>query len=243
MRNKTIFLFVIAVLALGLTACGSALAQGVEPTQPITPSIRTLTVNGSAQAFLTPDIAYISVGVESQDADASQAVAANNAQAAQVIQRLKDLGIADRDIRTNNFSIFPSQEYDRDGLRQGTIFIVSNTVQVTVRNLSNLGDILDASVEAGANNIYGIQFDVADKTAALKSAREGAIANAQELAGELADAAGVTLGPVHSISFYGSAPIGIYERAASKVAMDMAVPIETGEMSIIVDVNMTFEIQ
>jgi uncharacterized protein len=212
-------------------------AQGVEP------STRTLTVNGSAQAFLVPDIAYISIGVESQNQDAKQAVADNSTQAAQIIQRLKTLGIAERDIRTSNFSIYPSQEFDREGNRQGILFIVNNTVQVTVRDLNRLGDILDASVDAGSNNIHGIQFDVTDKTAALKNARQAAVANARELAEELADAAGVTVGQVHSISYYSSAPVGIYERAASKVAMDMAVPIETGEMSISVEVSITYELR
>ena len=114
--------------------------------------------------------------------------------------------MADKDIQTTNFSIYPQQQYDNNGKMTGIIYVVDNTVYVTVRDLTKLGDLLDASVTAGANNINSISFDVADKTAALSQARLAAVADARKQADELTGATGVTLGTVQTISYYDSTP-------------------------------------
>jgi uncharacterized protein YggE len=77
---------------------------------------------------------------------------------------------------------------------------VDNTVFVTLRELSELGDVLDAVIAAGANSINGIQFDVADRTTATADARKAAVADARSQAEELAEAAGVELGEIQSLS-------------------------------------------
>ena len=125
----------------------------------------------------------------------------------QVIEACKKAGVDAKDIRTTNFSIWPNQQYGPDGQPTGTRYVVDNSVFVTVRDLDNLGDLLDSAVAAGANSINSIQFDVADKTEALKKAREEAVKDAKAQAQELADAAGVKLGEIQTISFYDSAPV------------------------------------
>ena len=157
-RNKVLFL--LAVLGLGaiLAACGpSTLTLQPSPTQ------RTVTVTGTGMATLTPDIAYIYIGVQTQDATAAQAVADNNTKSQAVIASIKSFGVADKDIMTTNFSIYPQQQNDANGKLTAVTFMVENTVYVTVRDLSKLGDLLDSVVQSGANTINSVQFDVADQ--------------------------------------------------------------------------------
>jgi uncharacterized protein len=237
--KKMLALVSVLVLGVILSACGPAVAQGVE--QPV----RTISVTGSSRISLTPDIAHVSIGVQTQDEDAVRAVNDNNAQARQIIDRLKSLGVAERDIRTSNFNIYPNQQYDRDGNVTGITYHVNNSVFVTLRDISKIGEILNETVNVGANNINGISFDVDDKSQAVTEARKSAIADAQAIAREMAQAAGVTLGPVHSISFSGGGypqPMA-YDLMARQTAMDMEVPISTGELSLNVDAYVVYEIR
>lgn len=156
-RNKTIVISIFLALMVLLSAC----ASNATPTTPPTP--RTLTVTGSAQAALNPDIAYINIGVHSENVDAKEAVASNNVSSQAVADALTALGVDAKDIHTTNFSIYPQDEYGPDGQKIGSKFVVDNTVYVTLHDLTKIGDILGAAVKAGANSINGIQFDVADK--------------------------------------------------------------------------------
>jgi hypothetical protein len=242
MRNKLSFLIGLLMVASLLSACAAAPVASAQQSEPETQNLRTLAVTGSGQALLTPDIAYVTIGVHTEDKNAAEAVAANSTQAQAVTDGLREFGIAARDIRTTNFSIYPQQQFDERGQVQGITYVVDNSVYVTVRDLTEIGDLLDTAVQAGANSIYGIQFDVADKTKALSDARKAAIANAREIAGELATAANVTLGPIQSINVNGSNPTPFFD--ARGAAMEAAsVPVSLGELNITVDVQVVFQIQ
>jgi uncharacterized protein len=255
MRNKLFFLTSILLISSLLTGCASAAyaqsstpaataaasAQAQEPKQ----IYRTITVTGSGLVYLTPDIAYVNLGVHSEGANAADTVAANNTLSAKIISALKTFGIAEKDIQTVNFSISPQQQYDTNGKPTGEIlYMVDNTVYVTVRDLSKIGDLLDAAVKAGANNVYGIQFDVADKTKAVSDARKAAMANARAIAEELATAAGVMLGDVQTINVYDtSAPMVAQAKMAGASFAADSVSIQPGQMTITVQVNVVYEIR
>ena len=241
MQKKHFLIIGMMLLAIVLSACGVAAAQ-TSPSSD-TPPPRTISVTGSGQVFLSPDIADISVGVHTEGKDAAKAVADNNSQTQDVIQTVKDMGVADKDIQTTNFSIYPRQEYDDQGRVTGITYVVENTVRITVRDLDKIGDLLNTVVESGANNIYGIQFDVEDRVDALASARQAAVENAQAVAEEIAQAAGVNLGPVQSITVQGSSPIPVFQERAVMGAEQAAVPISPGQLSLIVDVSVVYEIQ
>ena len=195
MRTKFL-VFAVLAFALVLSACGPTTIN--QEAQPVS---RTMNVNGVGTAYLTPDIAYIYIGVHNEGATATEAVDANKVQTKAVLDALKKAGVADKDLRTTNFSIYPSQQYGPDGTVIGTIYMVDNTVYVTVRDLDGLGNLLDDTISAGANSINSIQFDVADKAAAVKEARANGVADAKTQAQELADAAGITLGEIQNISY------------------------------------------
>ncbi|HEX9596770.1 MAG TPA: SIMPL domain-containing protein [Anaerolineales bacterium] len=240
MRNKSLFISAVLLLALALGACSPTFRADAAPP------VRTLSVNGTGMAFLSPDIAYIYIGVHTEEPTAADAVEANNAQTQQVIDALQDAGVAANDIRTTSFSIWPNQQYSPDGQPTGTRYVVDNSVFVTVRELEGLGDLLDSAIGAGANSINSIQFDVADKDEALKNAREEAVKDAKEQAQQLADAAGMSLGEVQSISFYDSAPIPYMEYGkggGGGAAVESAVPIQPGQLAVTATVSISYEIR
>ncbi len=242
MNKKPFIVAAIALLALIVSACGPTTINQEAPAP-----IRTLNVTGSGQAVLTPDIAYVYLGVRTEKPTATEAVGENNTQTQQVIQAIKDFGIAENDIRTTNFSIYPQDKYDPStGLPTGQkTYVVDNTVYVTVRELDKLGDLLDTIVAAGANTVNSIQFDVADKTEALKQARAEAVKDAEAQAQELAGAASLTLGEIQSIGFYDSAPYPVYDGRGGGGAMAeaAAVPIQPGQLTFTVSVNISYAIK
>lgn len=237
---KTTSILVPAVLALAvlLSACGPLTVNAQPP-------LRTLTVNGVGEVSIRPDIAFLYLGVHTEDASASAAVAANNTQTQEVIEALQAFGIAAQDIRTTNFSIWPSQNYGPDGLPLDTRYIVDNTVYVTVRELDKLGELLDVVINAGANTVNSIQFDLADKDESVSKARIEAVKDAQQQARELADAAGIQLGEVQTISFFDNVPYPFFDGrgGGGGAAEEAVVPIQPGQLTLSVTVSVTYEIK
>ena len=243
MRNKIFILTFIAILAMLLSACAStALAQsGSETDQAET---RTISVNGSGTVSIIPDLATISIGVHTEGKDAAEAVSGNNTQTEKVMTALTDFGIASKDIQTSNFSIYPRQDLGPNGEQQGITYAVDNTVTVTVRELDTIGEVLNAVVQAGANNINGIQFDVNDRESAYQQALDAAVENAASRASVLAKAAGVELGDVQKIETNisgGGTPAPMERAYALSAASD--VPVSAGEMLISVEVQMVYGIR
>jgi len=243
MRTKSMIVSIILLAAVAL----SAYAPSGIAANPAAPQ-RTLNVTGAGQVSLTPDIAYIYVGVHSENASASDAMTENNSRTQVMIEALKKAGIDEKDIRTTNFSIWQQDKYDPlTGQPSGVkVYSVDNTVYVTVRKLDSLGSLLDTLVKAGANNINSIQFDVADKTAAIKQARDAAVQDAKTQAQELAAVAGVTLGEITSVSFYEATPSPVMDgfgKGGGGGAEAAAVPIQPGQMTLTVTVSMTYEIK
>ena len=243
MRTKYLAFAILAILALAVSACGPTTINQAAPD-----TVRTLNVSGLGVVYLTPDIVYINIGVSTQREDAAEAVSVNKEQTSKVIQAIKDFGVNAKDIRTTNFSIWSNTQYDPSGSGQitSTTYSVDNTVSVTVRDLDKLGDLLDAAIQAGANNIYSIQFDVEDKTEATKEARAQAVEDAKTEAQELADVAGVSLVNIEDISYFESSPTAYMEGkggGGGGDAVGAAVPIQPGQLAISVTVNMTYSIK
>jgi uncharacterized protein YggE len=238
MRTK-LYLFVpVFVLALVLSACGTVLPQP-----------RTLNVSGNGTVYLTPDIAYIYVGVHTDDPDLASGVSKNNSQAQALVDALKNAGIDGKDIQTSNFSVYTNGTpgYDPNTgqpTNNGRYYSIDNSVYVTVRDLSKLGTILSTAVGAGANSINSISFDVADKTAAMVEARQKAMANASSLAGELAKSAGASLGQIQDITYSENSYTPFYGMGGGGAsAPNASVPIQPGQTQVSVTVSVTYAIK
>jgi uncharacterized protein YggE len=239
--NKKYYFLIAGLLSIVLLgACGKV---AYPPTYP---NIRTLSVNGQGQVTLVPDIAYINIGVRTEAKDVSTALSGNTELAAAISAELKSLGVAEKDIQTTAFNVYPMQQYDKDGQISGTTYVVENTVNITVRDLAKLGKLLDATVKAGANNIYGISFDVEDKSAAIEQARELAIQDAREKAEAIAAASGVKLGDLQNVSVYNSSGVTPYYDAKMGIGgaeSQAAVPVAAGTLIITADASMSYEIK
>ena len=238
MKTKFFIPFVAMILVLLVSACAPASNQNV----------RTLSVSGSGDALLSPDIAYIYIGVHTENATAAEAVTENTSQTETLMQAIRDFGVDEKDIRTTNFSIYPMDRFDpASGLPSGEkTYAVDNTVYVTVRELATLGDLLDTAVQAGANTINSVQFDVAEKDEALKQARADAVKDAEAQAQSLAQAAGLSLGEIQSISFLNAQPYPIFDgKGGGGMAVDQAaaVPIQPGQLTFTVSVNVTYNLK
>ncbi|HUM49098.1 MAG TPA: SIMPL domain-containing protein [Anaerolineaceae bacterium] len=242
MKKKTIFIIgTLLVGAVLLSACGLMEAQGVSPT-----SERYIRVSGSGEVAVVPDIAYINIGVHSEAEDVSSALEANNTQATKLTEALQAEGIEAKDIQTTNFNVYPQTRYDNMGQPVGTSYVVDNTVYITVRDLTKLGKLLDSAISAGANNIYGISFDIADKETVLAQARELAIKDAEAKAKSVATVAGVTLGQILSIDvstptytqpYYG------YGMGGGAEGLKTSVPVSAGQIVVTYTATLNYAIE
>lgn len=237
--NKKFSLLLVSVVIIGLLAACSPSVGTSEKG-----NMRSMNVSGTGRVSVVPDIATINIGVRTEAEEVTDALDGNTAQANAIAEVLQGLGVDEKDIQTSNFNVYPSERYNpMTGEVEGRYFVVENTVNVTVRDLTSLGEVLSAVVDAGANNIYGINFSVEDRQEAVAEARELAIADAKAKAEAIAEAAGVELGDLLSINIYeGSAPITYFD-AKGGAYSEAAVPIAAGTLSIIMEANLTYEIK
>lgn len=223
-------------------------AQGTPTPTPGQPAastsqvVRTVSVSATGSAAATPDQATINLGVRTQGDTADEALDDNNEQMTALLATLRAAGVAARDIQTSDFSIYPQYADSSNGTLRITGYEVSNRVIVTVWNLTNFGGVLDAAVEAGGNQVDGIQFGFNDPAALLDQAREQAMTEAARKATQLATLADVQVGTVVSISESGAVPQPMFARSPMEQAADAAVPVETGESAVTVTVQVTYEL-
>ncbi|AVF04723.1 MULTISPECIES: SIMPL domain-containing protein [Devosia] len=211
----------------------------------------TIAIEGRGEVRAAPDMATINSGVTTQGATAREALDANTAAMSELIAALKEAGIEARDIQTSGFSVNPNYVYSdaRDELGYTMPpkingYQVSNSVTVVVRDLEELGSILDRSVTVGANTVNGVSFSVADPSELLDEARKLAFADARDKAELYAGVADATLGDLEQISerqdFNAPQPYPMYARA--EMAGSAPVPVEAGEMSFAITVNVTWDL-
>jgi uncharacterized protein YggE len=232
----------------GELAAGDALAQGATATEAGYSPAQVITVVGQGSTRVEPDIARVSVGVETSAETIAEAVAQNEAQMQAILAALAEAGIAGKDIQTTNFSIsldrYP-EPVARTGEEQApAVYRVSNMVNVTIRDLEMVGTVLDAVIEAGANNIWGVSFTVDDPSEAQSEARADAVANARERAEALAELSGVGLGPVMAVSEVltgGGIPMS-YDTVVERAAVGSG-SISPGELEISYQVQVSYFIE
>jgi uncharacterized protein YggE len=207
------------------------------------PDKRTISLSATGAVKTTPDKVDISTGVTSEAKTAREALDQNTAAMTKVIAALKEEGIDPKDIQTTNFSVNPVYDQKADGRPPVVIgYRVTNQVRITLHDTKKLGAILDKMVTLGANQIDSIEFGVDEPEALKDEARKLAVKNVSENAKLYAEAAGVGLGPILSISEEESSYQPRF--AAAPAAMEMAkdVPIEAGTATVEMRVRVTWEI-
>ena len=204
--------------------------------------LRTVTVTGNGIATAPADTAQITVGVVSEDDTARKALDENIDAMSEVVDQLKKEGISAKDIRTLNFSVNPRYQQSRDGKKPEIIgYRATNMVNITVRELSQLGDILDQVVTLGSNQISGVRFSVDEPSKLLDEARKEAMKDANRKAKLLAKATGASLGKALKVQEnYGPQPRPMMTRVEAR-ARD--VPIEPGEQTLRAQVTVTWQMK
>ncbi len=233
-----------------LTAVAVLATPAFAQTAPQVPQ-RTLSLTGLGEVKSAPDIAVISTGVVSEAKTAREALTLNNKAMASVLQTIEAAGVAKKDIQTSSFSVQPKYKYSKrasSGEQEPpriTGYTVSNSVTVIARDLEKLGPVLDAVVSSGVNQMNGLSFSIAEPEPLRNEARKLAVADARTRAELYAQAAGVSLGKILSISEGGghTPPQPALRRAAFEAAAADAVPIAQGQQSIQIQVNIVWEIE
>ncbi len=234
-----------SLLAALLIATAPALAQDV----PDEASRRVITVTGQGEAAIAPDMAIINLTVLREGATAREALDAGIAAMAEVLAAMREAGIADRDLQTSGFGIAPQYVYPENGESgEGpriTGYQVTNSLSVRVRDLTELGGLLDQAVSLGVNQGGDILFTNDDPAAAMDEARRDAVEDARNRAETLVEAAGVGLGEIVRIdeSVHQAPPMPMMRAEMARgLAADAAVPVATGENTYAVTVTITWEL-
>ena len=230
---------------------------------------RGLTVTGVGEAKATPDVARTNIGVEIRADSVEQATVQSNQRMDAIIAAMRKLGLADKDLRSHSFSISfeqlpepPPQPLPAEPQPRGKVgataapaapaapatravrgfYRASNMLEVTIRDLSKAGQVLQAATDAGANNVWGITFELEDDKPLLAKARAEAVADAKRNAQALAEHAGIKLGPIVAVNEGGSqgGPVGPMYKMAAMEASRSDVPIERGEITITQQIQLVY---
>lgn len=205
---------------------------------------RTINVSGMASIKVTPDIAYVSLGVITEDKNALTAQKENAKKMSAVIAKIKASGIKSEDIKTVNYYISPKYDYNKETGQSNIVgYTVNNTVQVTVRDLNKTGNIIDIASDEGVNSATGISFGLSDNEKYYNQALEKAVKNAQKKAETMASVYGIKLKmPVTITENSGYTPIYTMRESFAKASADFVnTPVEAGNLEVSANVSIVYE--
>lgn len=206
---------------------------------------REISVEGKGTALVTPDIARVTLGVNTQGKNSKDIVKENTKKINDIMKALTDLGIEKKDIKTTSYYLNPNYQYTetKGSVQDG--YMLDQSIEVTVRNFEIIGDVIAKSTEVGANTIGGANFTVEDPETAKAEAREKAIKNANKKAQQMADATGFKLGKVTSFYEYETYPeYGKGGMGGDIMAME-EVPtptVEPGQQEVSLTVSLSYRI-
>jgi len=212
-------------------------------------SSNTVSFNGEGKVTAKPDVAQIDVSIVTEAVTSKAAQDANSAKSKTLTDFLKTQGIEDKDIKTSGYNIYPQYNYNQPNARpQITGYQVNQSMQIKVRNLDKVNEILDGIVGAGVNQINGLQFTIDDMEKLKEDARQKAVEDAKMKAKALERQIGVNLGKIVNFSEnYGGFPPPIYYAADKLEARGMGggggPSVPTGENEVVVSVQLTYQIK
>ncbi len=233
MTNKRLLITsFILILLLGV-GIGNELETSLLANS--SPSTGIIQVNGDATVSIAPDVAYISLGVETQNRLAESASQENAAIMNKVITALKEFGLTDQEITTSGYYIYSYQQgdYNSDPVSYYTIYHVRNQVNVKTDQLQNVGAIIDLAIKAGANQVQGITFDHENKAELKLTALQNATKQAQAKAEAIAEASGVTIKEIIRITEQSASYAPYTEAVVFKASGDASTsPINPGDVEV-----------
>jgi len=242
---KSLVSSAVLALALAAAAASAGLAQ-TAPAPAMEATMRAPVFNLSAygESRVAPDQATISLGVMTEAPSAAAAMAANATRMTQVVAALKKAGIAAKDIQTSGLNLNPQYVYEPNAPPRLSGYQASNQVTVTVRDLAGLGRAVDATVGAGANQVNGISFGLANPAAAEDAARLAAVKALQAKADLYAKATGHRIVRLAQLSEGGgySAPPPMPMVAMARMEKADSTPVSPGELVVRIDISGVYEV-
>ncbi|MFO7894883.1 MAG: SIMPL domain-containing protein [Longimicrobiales bacterium] len=240
--------FTAVLLGLIVSACSSTAApvtaQDPPPRESLREVTRTLQVSAEASVMRSPDRATIHLAVETTAGTAQEATRGNARAMTRVADALEGLGIPSSSIRTESIALSP--RYQRQNVEEPTIvgYHAANRISVRVDDVDRVGPVVDAAIDAGANRVTGLQFQIADPEAAYHEALEEAVAKARREAEVLARAMDETLGPAIRVSTAGAgAPTTRGATPELMMRADAAsTPVQAGELEVHASVQITYRL-
>lgn len=206
------------------------------------PAPSGVTVSGLGEVRVKPDIARLTLGVQTQNRDARRAASFSAIRAGRIIAAVRATGVAARDIQTTSYYLSPQYQYNnRTGKQTFIGYEVSNEVRVTVRAVSNAGRVLDAAIRAGANTSSGVSFDLNDRNTARDAALRLAAADASRKARVMATAFG--LGAIRLLSVNESntdAPSNVGSVSSAVTLRAAPTPVNPGEITVSASISATY---
>jgi hypothetical protein len=231
---------VLVAAAALLTACSSTPAPAAAPGG----QQQGIVAHGEGKVTGIPDTVTLVLGAQTQSASARDALTQNNAKTGAIIAMLKAKGVAAKDVQTSDLSISPMYGSSFPGGTDSRItgYQVSNMVTATMHDVSASGAVIDAAADAAGNDVrvQNLSFSIADDGALRAQARTAAVTQAKEKAKQLADAAGVSLGPLLSITEGSSTPPPMPYAAQAKALND--VPVEPGSQQLLITVDLVYAV-
>lgn len=237
MMKKFGIAMLVIILAVGLFLvdsvdmfAGKASADEAEKTNVVS-------VNGIGEVVVEPDVAYINIGVETRNLDASVAQQENAKKMGEVISALKKAGISEDDIKTTNFSIYQQYNYNFEEPKVEN-HVVNNTVLVTINDVSNVGAVIDAAAASGSNRINAVNFGVKDQSKYYEEALKVAMENAEGKATAIMSVFGEQPGKPSSVTENSYGGVLRTESVAMDVSMakSYSTPISAGDLTITANV-------
>lgn len=243
-RHAIPVLLAAAALAALAALATTASAQVTAPTPTAAGDGTLLSVSARGEAQRVPDVATLSAGVVTQAADANDALRANAAQMNRLMEAVARAGIEKRDIRTSGLGVSPQYRRGDGQAPEISGYQANNMVSLTVRDIAKLGQVIDALVASGANQVHGPQFEIGEPDEAYDEARRAALQTARARAGLYAEALGLQIRRIVSISEGGGfmpPPMPMMGMRALSADAESS-PVSPGESTLSVSLDVVFEL-
>lgn len=252
MKNKGIIIALSVFLVVGLFV-GIAMPKGNIEAAAESGETSGIVVTGSGEVKVKPDVAYISIGVETFDTDANKAQQANAKQMEKIMEAMKKQGITDKEMKTTQYNIYKTYKPVTDKVtftanmddKRVEGYICNNMLEITINDITTTGTIIDAASKAGANNVRNIRFGIKDNEKYYTEALKKAVTNAKGKANAIASSVGVSIDkPFKIVENSGGYSPYLYRDVMMSAKADMSsynTPVEAGELTISANVNVEYK--